>query len=319
MNKETPRTLGRKTFIRHVKKLFALQVLLVGLFWAMMQSLSNHPYFIPLFVGFILFMIVTELVFILRCDLAGRLKDIFPRYKFRPIQVNSFFLFPGLVIPLIIYLSLKRKGTGSKPFAPLYSLPHYFMLIIPLLAIQFIMPGLSHWSANPSTYYISKIGHESLDIIKFKKNSKTRSVKDYFEENKKVTTPGIIFLSAVAASWSAEKNKRDLASKEEKTEYTFQRGLKLFKEMDFLYKKSQESKFSFSDYGWTQWLSPIGLVEISALAIVENQARVKFHSLVSEKVLGMIKGFEKNLSKLPESKRETYRKELMILKESFSS
>ena len=312
--KQTPVSrVDQNSFRKHLKASVAAQILGIALilFVSKLEIFSSENSWIPVVLLLGVCIIWNHHFFKLEF-FQGRFKDIYPEHD---LSVQTFII--SLMSPLnffllTLFLTTKKSGTGlekpSKIFKHYVSLPLTLFLIV----LQFALPPLASTTGSPSTLYMVKTMTDATKIIAFRKTAKTDSIIEDYQSlhGTKLTSTGLILLTAVYASNLVKEKSRTVASQELKAETDFRYAFQLLNHTDKTLHLGKKSNLEFTDFGPLQWLSPSGPVEILLLSFVE----VSIFQKLSEALLGksqeIIENLKKQISKLPVEKQPEHEKKL---------
>lgn len=189
------------------------------------------------------------------------------------------------------------------------------------MILQYASPKAAYWLSSPSTYYLTKLIHESVDLIDYKKSASYRDnfIENYrLESEHKVDTTQIIFLIAINSFLITKERDRSIASGKDEKEAGFKASLDLLRMSIEALILSDKSQMEFFDYGPLHWLHPSGPTEILLLTMVDSDVINKSNHSIIMNGREMLYRLEKDVEHLPASVQEDYRKQLQELRLRFT-
>lgn len=96
--------VNRNLFLKSALQYFLIELILIALFLAFIQShYKTHEFALYFMSGMVLVFAVITSLFLKKMDFAGRFKDIYPNYDFKTSMLYFLAFFPSIYIPLFYF------------------------------------------------------------------------------------------------------------------------------------------------------------------------------------------------------------------------
>lgn len=313
-----PVPVNKFTFRNYIKWSLRIQVIYVSLILFLISLLEKPE---ELKIGFILLLLGYCLIsfsFFNSKYYQGRFKDIFPAHNLSMLYLFVISFMPPLFIFLTAYLCLKDSWDESTPPKLLHKTRYAFLVLIPLLVIQFVFPRMAYWTAIPSAYYIARAARDSGNLIQYKDQvgPQTQFVSDYKNRfGSRLSSTEVILLTAVSAATilKSKPAKENIYYNKELLDFQYI----FLSQMNDLLKESENNRPGFFDYSPMQWILPSGPVEILILSVVEMHLLSKFSDVIAEKSRPGIRSSEMLIERMPASEKIFYKHKFDSLKNEY--
>lgn len=260
-------------------QIFALKGFLIQFFFCMgligidhnsgFQLIGNYPFFTLYLIMFTSIFLNGSVFDFQMYKL--RYEDVFPGSE---LKLNFFLLL--LLVPFFFFgftLALCLMGAHTSFTAPKIFKTRFAVLAVLLCyPIQFFVHPFAKFTASPTAYYTSDIHQQVTNILHYKRSGHVdpNILADYRNKyQSSLSTTELASLMLLKSHHTLGKRDRSIAGGTSQAEASYQGSIEMVHLCIQVLEQTQHSSLNSSSFGWVQWLTPTGPVEIALLIGVE--------------------------------------------------